>query len=601
MEPRVPPEPLPVEPVGQDASLGDDAPTPFDHADPVGGAPGVAGFVRRTVTEADREALRRAGFTLYDERPPTSTLRRIVSTLRHLLGLLLGGLIDYGRSRDRYGLRFRTVQLVGLLARPFVTSAIAREPFAVQLRRRLELLGTTYIKLGQILALREDILPRSVTEELTNLLDRLPAVPYPRYLTLIEEGLGRPVDAMFAWVDPTPLGSASIAQIHRATTLDQRRVILKVIKPGIRATLQRDARLLRAFAWLLQIAFAPYRPRRMIREILHYLLREVDLRREVEHAEIFAANFVDRPDVVFPQIYHAYCSTTVMCMEYLDGVRPDSRAAAQLSKSERDTIIGLGAEAVIRMIYRDGFFHADLHPGNLLILPGPKAGFIDLGMVGRLDENTRRPLFYYYYCLVGDDPDNAARYLASIAQAGPGGDADGFRRAVVEVSVRWRRASNFRTFSLAQLILESVKLGAQYRMYFPVELVLMVKALVTFEAVGQQLEPGFDVAAVSRVHINRLFLDQFRPLQMLRESLRGAPELVDAIVSTPQLVTEGLRFLEQTTQRPQDSPFAGIRGTLLGGFCLVAGALLAQDGTWPAAIVFIAGGLLAALVAPRRR
>jgi ubiquinone biosynthesis protein len=247
------------------------------------------------------------------------------------------------------------------------------------------------------------------------------------------------------------------------------------------------------------------------------------------------------------------------------------------------------------MLYRDGFFHADLHPGNLIILPGPKAGFIDLGMVGRLDDHVRRTLLYYYYSLVSGDSATAARYLTSLAEPGPGADPDGFRREVEEVSRRWRIAANFRDFSLAQLIAGSVAFGGKYRMVFPVELVLMVKALVTFEAVGHRMKPGFDVAAVSRPHLNRILLHQFSPWSLLRESLRGAPELVDALVKAPLLVTEGLRLLEQSTRRPTTNPFAGLRGTVFGGFCLLAAAVLVV-GTLPAGAsgpwVFVAAGLL---------
>jgi ubiquinone biosynthesis protein len=455
-------------------------------------------------------------------------------------------------------------------------------PFASQLRRRLELLGPTYIKLGQILSLREDLLPRTVTEELKHLLDRLPAVSFDRFRDLVEEDLGRSMDAMFAWVDPVPIGSASIAQIHRATTRQGDAVVIKAVKPGIRETLRRDALLLRVLASGLQLVFPRYQPRRIINEFVQYTLREVDLRREADNAESFAANFQDEPDIVFPTIYREYSGLSVLTMEYFDGLRPDTPEARKLPLEERQRLVDLGAEAIIRMIYHDGVFHADLHPGNLVILPGPKAGFIDLGMVGRLDNELRRTLLYYYYCLVTGDSDNAARYLSAVAEPGHGGDPVGFRREVAELSGRWRRAATFDNFSLGQLILESVTRGAQYRMYFPVEMVLMVKALITFEGVGHALLPGFNVAEVSERHIRSIFIRQFSPLRIAQEELRGAPDLIDALIKVPQLVTEGLRVLEKSTRRPTEHPLSGIRGTLIAGFCLVAGAIImAFGGPWP--------------------
>jgi len=180
------------------------------------------------------------------------------------------------------------------------------------------------------------------------------------------------------------------------------------------------------------------------------------------------------------------------------------------------------------------------------------------------------------------DADNAARYLAAVAQPGRGGDPEGFRREVSEISGRWKRAASFEGFSLAQLTLESVSKGAQYRMYFPVELVLMVKSLITYESVGHMLLPGFDVAEVSRNHIRRVFIAQFSPIRLFEEQLRGAPDLVDALAKMPSLVTEGVRVLERSTKRPADNPLAGIRGTMIAGFSLLAGAVvLSFHGPWP--------------------
>ncbi|HVT59191.1 MAG TPA: AarF/UbiB family protein [Thermoanaerobaculia bacterium] len=541
------------------------------------------------------------GYELLPAGPPAGLMRRFFVIHRHLIGLLFGALNAYVRgARSAEARRSRLLWLLAsglaFLSRPLLDKSLVDKPFPVQLRRRLEILGPTYIKLGQVLALRQDLLPAPIIEELKNLLDRLPVVPFERYLELIVKDAKRPIAEMYSWIDPQATGSASIAQIHRATTLEGDSVILKAVKPGIRETLNRDARLLRMLGAMLQLLLPRYQPKRVIAEFVEYTRREVDLRREADNAETFAANFADLEGVVFPRIYRQYSGQSVLCMEFLRGYKPGSPGAASLSEEERDRLVDLGAAAIIRMLYQDGFFHADLHPGNLLILPGPKVGFIDLGMVGRFDQNLRRTLLYYYYTLVMGDAENAARYLSSVAEPGPGADPVGFRREVTEILHRWNRSSNFREFSLAQLILRSVNLGAQHNLYFPVEMVLMVKALVTFEGVGQILKPGLDVAAVSRTHANRLFLEQFNPLSIVRQSLRGAPEIIEALTKAPALVTEGLRLLEQTTRRPPENPFAGLRGTIFGGFCLVAAAVLAgARGPWPVWAALFALGILIAL------
>lgn len=519
-----------------------------------------------------------ATFEVYVEPKPQGLLRRLITTYRHALGLLAGGLAAHLRDRaplQRHGIRYRLERLVNGVTRHFVDRDLVGLPFAVQLRRRMEILGATYVKLGQLLALRKDLLPESVTRELANLLDRLPAIPYPRFHELVEKELGRDPFEVFSYIETKPLGSASIGQAHRAGTRDGQAVILKLVKPGIREQLRRDITLLKGVGRLLNWLLPRFQPRRAIEEFSYYILREVDLEIEADNAEVFAANFADDPNVVFPRILRQYSTSSLLCMEFLRGVKPSSEEARQLADADRARVIDTGASVVIRMLYRDGFFHADLHPANVLVLAGPKVGFIDLGQVGRFDEHLRRHLLLYYYCLVIGDAENAARYLTGIARPGPKADPQGFSRDVADISRRWRRHSGDDSSSLGHLILESVGRGVRYRMYFPVELVLMVKAIVAFESVGRMLEPNLDVAAASQRHLNAVLLHQINPLRLAREGLQGAPELIDTMVKIPMLISAGLRALEQATTRPPENPFAGMRATMFAGFCLVAGAIVA--------------------------
>jgi ubiquinone biosynthesis protein len=522
------------------------------------------------------------GFELLEEGPQPGLIRRFFVIQRHVFGVLGGAVTSHVREMKKagrgHGFLYRLQQWTAFLFRPFLASGYREMPFPIQLRRRLEILGPTFIKLGQVLSLREDLLPRAITDELKNLLDRLPVVPFTRFCELLEQHLGRPVSEMYDRVDPVAIGSASIAQIHRARTVDGDEVVIKMVKPGIRQIIRRDVVLLSIFGAFLQIFLKRFQPRRMIREFCHYTLKEVDLRLEGDNAETFTAAFEKEPDILFPKIYRLYSSEDVLTMEFFDGMKPSTKAVAALSETDRDKVVNLGSKAIIQMLYRDGFFHADLHPGNLIILPGPKVGFIDLGMVGRFDEQLRRNLLYYFYCLVMEDSENAARYLVAVADPAPGANPQEFRRHVEEICRRWSRAASFDDFSLAQLMLFSVGQAAYYNMYFPVEMVLMVKALITYEGVGKILNPDMDIVSVSRAHANSLFMQQFNPLRLAKEGFRGAPDLVDAMIRAPMLITEGLRFLEKTTRAPPQNPLAGLRGALFAGSALVSGALVAATG-----------------------
>ncbi|MFQ5351314.1 MAG: AarF/UbiB family protein, partial [Thermoanaerobaculia bacterium] len=236
-------------------------------------------------------------------------LRRFLTTSRHAWGLGLGALMAHVRGlprRERWRIRYVLLRALLAIAALPVDRELKRRPFEVQLRRRLERLGSTYIKLGQILSSREDLLPRHVTDELKNLLDKLPAVPYPDFFRLVGRHLAKPVDEVFAHIRTRPLGSASIGQTHLAALHSGEQVVIKVVKPGIRKTLKRDTVLLKALGALLQLLLPRYQPRRVIDEFCEYTLREVDLSREADNAETFAASFESQPDIVFPRIYREY-------------------------------------------------------------------------------------------------------------------------------------------------------------------------------------------------------------------------------------------------------------------------------------------------------
>ncbi len=541
-----------------------------------------------------REPRRRAGRRAYINIPGLA--RRGRTTVRQVMSLLLGGYVasvEASRRRGGRGIFFRMRAMLAWVFRRFLDPEITDQPFPVQLRRRLEILGPTYVKLGQILSLRQDILPESVTSELRSLLGDLPPVPFEVIRETVESDLGKPIDELFAEIDPQPLGSASIAQSHWARLAAGDQVILKVVKPGIRDLLYRDATLLRTTARFLQLIIPRYQPRRVIDEFCEYTLREVEMTLEAENAETFAVNFADMPDVVFPRIYREYSADNVLCMAYLDGVRPDDPVVRSMPLEERERFINLGAEAIIRMLYQDGFFHADLHPANLLMLRDTKVGFLDLGMVGRFDPEVRHNMLELFYALVMQDYEGAGRHLAAVSQTEPRSDVPGFRRAVKEVARRWRTDSRFEEFSLALLILECIQLGARYRLYFPVEMVLMVKALVTYEGVGYLLDPDINIPKISERFVGRILRQEYSPARLYREGLRVAPDLFDAVLKLPLLVSEGIGALEERTRRRPQRPLTGVRATLYGGACLVAGAILiGLDGPWPLAAIFLIIGVL---------
>jgi ubiquinone biosynthesis protein len=515
-------------------------------------------------------------------------LRRLWTVGGQLVGLLVGGLVAHIRALPpdwQRAHRFSPTRWVATLAARGIDPALADRPFAAQLRRRLERLGPTYIKLGQIMAVREDMLPRAITDELKNLFDQAPAVPFPLIRAAIETELGQPLANLFGRVEEQPLGSASLAQVHRATTRTGRVVVIKVLKPGVRETVLADLILLRWLGVLLDRLLPQFQPAAIIEEFRAYTVRELDLTAEADNGETFTAHFHDSPTIIFPRMYRELSGTNVLTMAYLDGFKPGSPATFELDEPQRARVVDLGAQAVLRMLYQYGFFHADLHAGNLLILPGRpiRIGFVDLGMVGRFEDETRRRLLYYYHALVNGDVEKAAQHLGGIARVGPSGDPEEFRRAVIELSRRFLLRAQRGDFSIARLILESIRLGGRYRMYFRVELVLMVKALITFEGVGRMVDPDLDVVALSRNHIRRIFRNQFRPERLTEELWRNGPELLDLVSRLPELLSRLARLLDRPSPSPTVGPLAGLRGAIVAAACILGGVLtLLLSDAWPA-------------------
>ena len=523
---------------------------------------------------------------------------RLLLLYKHVLGLIVGGYIASVRSLPPYkrrGLRSLRRRFTAFVLQFFIKKELRKLPFAVQLRRRLEMLGPTYIKLGQIMAIRDDLLPRQITDELKQLMDNVPAVPFEAIQMIIESNLGAPLKELFLDIKHEPIGSASIAQTHRATTIHGKPVVVKVVKPGIRETVLSDIKLLQILSHFLEWIIPRDQPREIINEFGRYTLKEIDLTYEADHAEIFAANFADYPDIVFPKIYREFSSRDVLCMEYLEGIQPNNPRVLELGSANLQKIVDLGAGAIIKMLYEDGFFHADLHAGNIVVLPGPKLGFMDLGMVGRFDEKTKRTMLYYFYALVNGDVENSTKYLLSMAKVAPGGDPVGFRRSVADLLRRYLLLAPHGNFSLAQLILESLSIGNKHRVFFPVEMTLMVKALVTFEGVGLYLNPKLNIPGLSRKHIRRVYRRHFSVENLSQQFLRGLPELVDLAVRLPEILTNSSRFWEQTIddQSPQN-PLAGLRSALIAGAMIIGGVIGYVQGGEPSLWItlFVIGGLL---------
>lgn len=513
----------------------------------------------------------------YKEQKIPSRIGRFFDTMGHLMALGLGigyALVKHRKeTKVKRSLKFGFFRVFLFFSRIFIDDSMIHLPVGVQLRKRMEILGPTYIKLGQILSLREDILPKDITDELKKMLDTLPAISYERYEQMVINELGRDYKEVFHKIEKKPLGSASIAQVHRATLNNGDEVVIKLLKPGTRELITIDSEVIKKIASILDPIAPQLQIKNMLTEFCDYTSREVNLKLEADNAEEFSQNFAKIESVVFPKIYRSYSNENMLVMEFIDGKKPDEKLAEVLTDDEKEHIVDIGAFAIMKMLYEDGFFHADLHPGNLLIVDKNKCTFIDLGMVGRFEDDTRKILLYQFNSLILGDLEGAARYMALLAIPGKKGDVEGFKKAYKRVAKAWFRNPNFNSYSMGRLIYESTRLGADYHMYFPIETILMVKAIVTFEGVGNVIMPGVDIAKLSRKHMRRLLIKGINPIELFRQTVQNAPEFIDMLSKSPHLLVEVTRRAETELNKKRQDKTLAVTRTLLSGFFFLGGCV----------------------------
>ncbi len=412
-----------------------------------------------------------------------------------------------------------------------------------RVRAALTELGPVFVKLGQILATRADLLPEEWTDELSTLQSRVPVLPWQVVEAQIEEDLGAAPESVFSEFDRTPIAAASMAQVYRATLQSGQPVVVKVLRPGIRQPIEADLRLLAAVAALVQQhskEVARYQPVDIVRHLSRALREELDLVNEGLNTDAVAANFVDDPDVVIPAIHWEFTSERLLVQDFLSGVAPGADGAVEAAGLDGRILAERGATAFLQMVMRDGLFHADPHPGNLLALPDNRVGFIDFGMVGRIGDKRRDQVLRFVGAMVRGTANGVSGVLlewsasteTSLAKLDAG--ADGFIA----------RHGNAR-LDLTQALPDLMALIRENHLSLPPDLVLLFKALATADGVMKRLDPDFNVIKVAEPVVRRSLHDQMTP-QAIRSRLEGfAIDLLGAAHDAPSILKLLLHRLRQ--------------------------------------------------------
>ncbi|HEX9014725.1 MAG TPA: AarF/ABC1/UbiB kinase family protein [Chloroflexota bacterium] len=515
----------------------------------------------------------------YPDAYPRGRLRRyrqVVQILaRHGFGWLLGQL----------GLRY---------PRPFRWVAAGRgrriRPTAPQqLRLALEELGVTFIKLGQILSTRSDILPDAYIVELSRLQDAVPQEPLEVVVGQITAELGTHPDELFAEFEPVPLGSASIGQVHAARLRTGEEVVVKVQRPGVDRLVEEDLAILMDLARLAasrtvwgQIYDLPG----LVEEFANTLRSEMDYVQEAKNAERFAASFAEEPRLQVPRVYQRFTTRRVLTLERLHGVKIDDLAALETAGVDRKALAETGAQVVLKMVLHDGFFHADPHPGNFLVLPDGRLGLLDYGMVGLVDESTREGLLYLLLAISNQDMDRVIDQLTALGVTGSIGQVRRLRRDLAHLlSLYW--GLPLRDIDVTKVLEESMEMARRHQMRVPTSLVLLAKTLAMNEGIGRRLDPDFSTVDVLRPYVLRLAWESYMPWNWRKRLLPTFADLTRLAVTLPRRSERLLTQLErgefsinmhvQDTERVISELDAMVNrlilGMLVSGFAIGTGLL----------------------------
>ncbi len=463
-------------------------------------------------------------------------------------------------------------------------------PLPERLRLTLERLGPTFVKAGQMVALRPDYVPLEYAEALRDLHTRAAPFAPAEAAAIVEAELGAPLAALYAEFEREPFAAASLSQVHRARLGDGRRVAVKVQRPGITGQVECDLALLATLARRferLQPASIAFRPTEAVAELAEYTRRELDFRREARTAERLRHLFAGDDRIVIPAVISDRSSARVLTMELLEGLPP--APAADLRRAGLDPAAGLraGAAAMLRQIFEFGLFHADPHPGNLLFLPGDRIGFIDFGMFGRLDPIERRRMAIIFWALVEGDYEAVGGQLLRMSELLPGADSAGFRAALADTVEEWfeGRATDF---SIARLLLHELALGARHGIVFPRGLMLLARALVSLEATAMIVEPQLDLAELARPLLPELRHILLPSSQALQEHWhRYRFEYLDLALELPGLLPEAIARRLDGSARPPPPPAAAYQPArrwlqLSGAFAVGAGLAALARRRWRA-------------------
>ena len=418
---------------------------------------------------------------------------------------------------------------------------------AERVRMALEELGPTFVKLGQILATRPDLVSAEFVREFEKLQDHVPPFAYEEARQIIEKELGQDVEGLFECFDEEPLAAASIGQVHGARLNDGEAVVVKIQRPGIRKVVEVDLEIMLHLASLMERHLEEvemHRPTRIVAEFARSIEKEIDYTVEASHMERFAAQFQGDMTIYVPKVFREWSTERVLTVEYIDGIKASEVNRIDEEGLDRKSITARGADLIFKQIFEHGFFHADPHPGNIYVLPDNMICYLDYGMMGRIDRQTREDAAELIHALSRGDESKTIQALLKLVDYDEQPDVRTLERDMADFAGH-HLYKPLKDIDMGKLLQELLELLSQHRLAIPQVLFLMLKALTTWEGVGRSLDPDLHIMERAAPFIRRVRTERMHPERIAGDVFDTSMELLRLAQEMPGELRELLLRLKQ--------------------------------------------------------
>jgi len=416
-------------------------------------------------------------------------------------------------------------------------------PRAVRLRLALETLGPIFVKFGQLLSTRRDLIPSDIAEELALLQDQVPPFPSAQAVAILQQAYGKKLHEVFAEFDETPVASASVAQVHFARLPDGREVAVKILRPGIAPTIAHDVALLDVCAGLIERWWEDgkrLRPKEVVAEFEKYLHDELDLMREASCASQLRRNFADARLLLVPEVYWDWCSEQIMVMERMHGIPVSQLPALRAANIDISKLARNGVEIFYTQVFRDGFFHADMHPGNILVATDGRYVALDFGIMGTLTEIDKNYLAHNFIAFFNRDYKRVAELHIESGWAPADTRVDEFEAAIRSVCEPIFDRP-LKEVSFGRILLKLFQTSRRFGIQIQPQLVLLQKTLLNIEGLGLQLDPELDLWKTAKPWLERWMSEQIGWRGFIMGLRREAPRFATLLPQLPRLLHQHLQ------------------------------------------------------------